>query len=299
MKYLLPYLIFFIIAVSSVQAQTTIYLDDNLSAVTDSTKAGSKVILKKYADDTTLWAISQYTLKNKLLVQGVYKDREMQIPHGDFKYYYLRDTTYYLKKTGGFFNGAKFGEWIEYYPDGKKMMVANYRNNILNGPYEVYNKWETDPVTKGSYLKGIKDGVWIMPGGVTKTYKDGVVIETTGEVDPEEARQRVKKEQNFKDARQPSSFDHYVQEKFGFYFNSLQPSNAIRRLVVEFTVDEHGKLSYKSVRADLSNNFINKIIDLLNQAPQWEPATANGKPVSENINYTIIELKTPYTYKNN
>ncbi|HEY4326571.1 MAG TPA: hypothetical protein VGN20_21480, partial [Mucilaginibacter sp.] len=264
MKYLLPYLVFFITAASSVQAQTTIYLDDNLGPVADSTKAGSKVIIKRYADDTTLWAISQYSLKNKLLVQGVYKDREMQIPHGDFKYYYLRDTTYYLEKSGGFFNGAKFGEWIEYYPDGKKMMVANYRNNILNGPYEVYNKWATDPVTKGSYLKGIKDGVWIMPGGVTKTYKDGVVIETTGEEDPEEARQRVKKSQNFKDARQPSSFDHYVQEKFGFYFNSLQPSNAIRRLVVEFTVDEHGRLSYKSARADLSNNFINKIIDLLN-----------------------------------
>ncbi len=96
-----------------VKGQTTIYVDDQLNQVTDSTKANSKLALKKYTDDTALWAVSQYTLSNKLLAQGVFKDREMTIPHGDFKYYYLHDTTYYLKRSGGFFNGAKFGEWIE------------------------------------------------------------------------------------------------------------------------------------------------------------------------------------------
>lgn len=113
MKRLLLCLFGFILISNLVKGQTTIYVDDQLNQVTDSTKANSKLALKKYTDDTALWAVSQYTLSNKLLAQGVFKDREMTIPHGDFKYYYLHDTTYYLKRSGGFFNGAKFGEWIE------------------------------------------------------------------------------------------------------------------------------------------------------------------------------------------
>ena len=80
MKNLILYLIVFILIGNSVKAQTTILVDDQLNQVTDPTKANSKLILKKDNEDTSLWAVSQYTFSNKLIAQGVYKDREMTIP---------------------------------------------------------------------------------------------------------------------------------------------------------------------------------------------------------------------------
>lgn len=299
MKRLILYLLVFCPVINSVKAQTTIYLDDQLSQVSDVTKASSKIILKKYTEDTALWAVSQYSLNDKLLAQGVYKDREMTIPNGDFKYYYLHDTTYYLKRSGGFFNGAKFGEWIEYYPNGRKMTVENYRNNKLNGPYERYNLNDTVPAVKGLYNKGIRDGVWLMSQGERLVYKDGVIIEKTGQKDPEEADRIRKERQGFKDAQQSAEFEAYVQQSFKFYFSGLPPSNGIRTLVVEFIVDEQGKLSFENVSTNLNDNIIKRIVKIIAQAPRWKPATSNGKPVSENIHYTITELKNPVGYSRN
>ena len=216
----------------------------------------------------------------------------MKIPHGDFKYYSIHDTTYYLKRSGGFFNGAKSGEWIEYFPNGRKMTVENYRNNVLNGLYEGYSPTDTVPVVRGLFMKGIRDGVWSMPGGVKYVFKDGALIEKLGEKDPEEIKRLEKKQLDFKDAQQPGGFGDYIQDKFKFYFSGLRPSNAIRSLVIEFTVDEQGKLTYESVDNNLNDNTINRIMRIIAQAPPWKPATSHGKPIAEKIHYTITELKS-------
>jgi len=287
--------ILFILTAHAVQAQTTrLYFDVNLNPVTDSTKAATKVLLSKYADDTSLWAASQYTMKNRLMVEGVYKDRALTIPNGDFKYYFNEDTTHYLRMSGGFFNGAKFGEWIEYYPDGKRKLLATYRNNILNGPYEAYTRGQhSEAIFKGQYLKGLKDGEWLLPSGVREIYKDGVKTETIDRRDPEEFAARAKKAMNFQDAREPYEFGDYINDRLKFYFLTLPASNAIRSVVIEFTVNEDGKLSYGKVSGGLDNSYTDKIAKIIAQAPAWKPAKSNGKPVSQHVTYTIREAKRP------
>ncbi|HVS94345.1 MAG TPA: hypothetical protein VHE59_20045 [Mucilaginibacter sp.] len=155
MKPVIPFLLFFTIAYLAHSQSRLIYLDKNFQPVTDSPQAATKVLLSKYAEDTTLWKASQYDMINKqLMVEGVYKDAEMTVPNGPFKYYFNGAGRHFLMHSGYFVNGAKYGEWIDYFADGRRMKLQTFRNNELNGPYLVYNMHDSIPTVKGFYLKG-------------------------------------------------------------------------------------------------------------------------------------------------
>src|SRR5437588_10807781 len=242
------------------RAQSTrIFLNQYFDAVDDSVLASYKVILTKWPGDTSLWAVSRYTMKNQLVVEGIYKDRAMTIPNGDFKYYYNQDSVHYLTESGGYFNGAKFGAWIKYFPDGKKKTLVTYRDNILNGACETYSDYSPDPLTMGQYVNGKKDGKWIFPS-ITDTYKDDVEIafEHNTSFDREIARrrraeQKRKKELHFIDAREAYDFVEYMRPQLKAYFAKWPPSNSIKEITISFTVNEDGKLSNDELLEEADN----------------------------------------------
>lgn len=71
----------------------------------------------------------------------------------------------------------KNGEWTEYYPNGQKKAVGNYKMDRKQGQWVYYNQ-SGQKTAEGKYNLGKKDGVWKeMEGGrmVTKTYRFGKV----------------------------------------------------------------------------------------------------------------------------
>lgn len=287
-------LIVFTLITYCVQAQSIrIFFNQHADAVNDSSLAFYKVILTKWPGDTSLWAASTYTMKNQLVVEGVYKDRAMTVPNGDFKYYYNQDSVHYLTESGGYFNGAKFGAWIKYFPDGKKKTLETYRDNVLNGPYETYSEYSPDPVTMGQYVNGKKDGKWIFPS-ITDTYKDDVEIafEHNTSFDREIARRRRveekrKKELHFIDAREAYDFVEYMRPQLKAYFGKWPPGNSIKEITISFTVNEDGKLSNGELLMPAEKNDVDIIAKAINTAKPWKPATSYGRPVAEWVFYTF------------
>ena len=273
--------------------KTVIYYDANLTPVTDSALAASKVILSKYADDTTLWAATQYTIAGQLMVEGVYKDRELATPDGQFKYYYNDAYNHYLKRSGVFFNGMKNGQWIEYLGNGKIMQLITYRGNVLNGLYEQYNGADSIPTVKGNYLNGKKNGEWITGDDIT-IYDEGIVMKSSTnyayrkkEAKWHNLRDSIAASRHLINAVQPPNFEEYMWQKLSAYFNTHGNWDSSTSIAIQFMIDEKGKLSGGKALAEVDSELQERIAKVIDMASAWAPATENGKPVKQRFTYTF------------
>lgn len=255
------------------------------------------MLFTKNAEDTTLWSVSQFTMNDVLMMQGVYKDKNLTAPHGEFKFYNFKGTNHSLVSSGYYFNGIKYGPWIEYYPDGHKRTVKTLRNDQLNGPYEVYGDHDSIPSIKGQYIKGQKDGEWITPL-YTEVYKDGIRLSYTPKKSHEEIMLDLKKAQDslkaarhFIDAKASKEFVSYMRKKLGFYFLAHKFEAGVTSIDIIFTVGEDGKLSDGELQTNDSYRYENRVNDIIKDTPAWQPATLNGKPVTQRITYTFSEDK--------
>jgi antitoxin component YwqK of YwqJK toxin-antitoxin module len=297
MKPILPCLLFILCAMS-VRAQTTrIYLDYNLNPVTDSTKATSRIMLSKYADDTTLWAVSQYTMDNHLLIEGVYKDRDLAVPSGPFKYYYNNGNYHSLHHSGSFFNGVKYGQWIDYFVDGQKMKVVTLRGNVMDGLYEEYSDNDTIPMLKGQYVKGKREGEWTTDTGID-TYKDDKLVRTTTSRKSRQqsallqrALDSLKNRDHIVNAIQPAEFASYMSGKLSSWFHSHDRLNGTTSILITFTVDETGKLLNGAASGVFDEEFEQRVAKAIEMASPWVPAKSNGKPIKQLVHYTFVETK--------
>lgn len=293
MKLILSLLCLTLGASTSYGQKTIIYYDMNLHVVADSNQAASKVILSKYKDDTTLWAAIQYTIEGKLMVEGVYKDRELTTPSGQFNYYYNDENQHYLKRSGVFFNGLKNGQWIDYFGNGKIMQLITFRGDVLNGLYEQFDGDDNTPVVKGNYLNGKKNGEWISGDQIT-TYDEGIFIRsvTNYAYRRKEARwsnllDSIAASKHIVNAIQPPNFKDYMWQKLSAYFNTHGNWESITSIAIQFTIDEKGKLSNGKALAEVDSELQARIAKVIDMAPAWTPAKQNGKPVSQLFTYTF------------
>jgi len=86
-----------------------------------------------FAQESSL--IRQYDADSSIMAIGVIKDSYRE---GLWKYY--NPKTNALLTEGYFEGGLKTGTWINYYPDGKKSLVANYKNNQFFGESRYYDQ---------------------------------------------------------------------------------------------------------------------------------------------------------------
>ncbi|HVW16283.1 MAG TPA: hypothetical protein VHB54_20795 [Mucilaginibacter sp.] len=294
MKPVIPFLLFFTVAYCTHAQSTLIYLDKNFQPVTDSAQAATKVLLSKYAEDTTLWKASQYDMiNNQLMVEGVYKDAGMTVPNGPFKYYFNGAEQHILMHSGYFINGARYGEWIDYFADGSRMKLQTFRNNELNGPYLVYNMHDSIPTVKGFYLKGKKNGEWITASEIS-IYQDGVLKESIPNKEYEKqnaeilnAADKIRRRHHIISAIEPVNFSSYLQQKLSSYFRNYVILKAGTAIVLTFTVTEQGRLINGRSVTNVSDAVQQQVARAIDSAPYWTPAEANGKPISQRINYTF------------
>ncbi|MBS1526240.1 MAG: hypothetical protein JST19_11355 [Bacteroidetes bacterium] len=256
--------------------------------------AATKVILSKFTEDTTLWKASQFDMINhQLMVEGVYKDPEMTIPNGPFKYYFNGAGQHTLMHSGYFVNGARYGEWIDYYSDGRRMKLQTFRNNELNGPFLVYGVHDTVPAIKGNYLKGKKYGEWVS-ASKTDIYEDDVLKESIPNKDYEkekarllEASEKFRRQAHMVDAIEPVNFATYMQQKLSVYFSPYVDKRAGTAIIIVFTVTDQGKLINGRSLTRVSDAVQERVARAIDEAPWWTPAQANGKAVSQKITYTF------------
>jgi len=293
MKPTLTLLIAIVMALPVCAQAQRIYFDVNMNPVTDSTKAASKVLLGKYSEDTTLWSAKQYTMDNKLMVDGVYKDRALNVPNGPFKYYFNNGDSHYLAHSGTFFNGAKFGEWIDYYADGKRMKLTTMRAGQMNGPFAYYNDRDTTPTVTGQYLQGKKTGEWVYASR-TDVYKDDVVVQSTPNKEYEKqnamiiAAAQKKRRSQMTSATAPPDFGQYMQRRLASYFKPYMETQAGTAIILTFTVTEQGKLINGKSLTKVNDNVQEQVARAIETAPYWTPAENDGKPVAQKINYTFV-----------
>src|SRR5690606_4690660 len=80
-------------------------------------------VVRQYNSDSTLMATG-------IVVSGGVRE-------GLWKYYNPKLNV--LLTEGSFKNGVRNGSWTSFYPDGRKKVVAEYRDGILFGPSKLYD----------------------------------------------------------------------------------------------------------------------------------------------------------------
>ncbi len=86
-----------------------------------------------FAQESNL--VRKYDSDSSVMATGVVKD---SFREGLWKYY--NPKTNVLISEGYFNLGLKTGTWINFYPDGKKSLVANYKDNKYIGESKCYDQ---------------------------------------------------------------------------------------------------------------------------------------------------------------
>ena len=78
---------------------------------------------------------------------------------------------------GSYKNGLKDGLFIEYIPNGTKVIEGNYKEDVKNGSWEYFFETGSKDM-KGSFKNGLQDGEWNYwyPNG-DLYYKGKLVVE--------------------------------------------------------------------------------------------------------------------------
>jgi hypothetical protein len=97
MKYL--YLFLFIFYYQSSLSQTLkTYISSDGCFIDGPKKASSYILVQKLED--SVYDIKQYSLDNKIIMKGYYKDKELNIPNGKFFYYQKNIDSNFVKQQG-------------------------------------------------------------------------------------------------------------------------------------------------------------------------------------------------------
>ncbi|MBK0378014.1 toxin-antitoxin system YwqK family antitoxin [Mucilaginibacter segetis] len=286
-KLILLIFLLFITILNNYGQTLKIFLDSD-GASTDSSNAKSYIFYQKKSDTT--WLINQFTMYNRRLLIGEFKDPNLSIQHGTFYYYKPEhesdnlpktDTSTYLSEVGHFFDGKRNGEWIQFCSNGRKFSVENYVEDKLNGISQTYSCEDTVVRIKGYYIDDMKQGEWQVLGNKGQLihldfYKNGKIIK----------QQNIK--EPFKSAIPPPNFIEYIKS------NLLKNVNeTTARVIVTCVITKEGKLTSPSLSGDKLNPAItNEILNLLNNSPLWTPPyDTKQKTVIEGKAFFFINLK--------
>lgn len=273
-----------------------LFIDDN-GRSTDAFKATSYIIVKQLADTT--WLMQQYDMENAVLQSGMFKDKNLQIPHGKYVYYrkldfynnkmmkeiLKSDTANCIMTEGEFKDGKKDGRWTDYFIGGKKREEAYYKYGVLNGPYRSYNDDRSTIALSGSYVDGKREGKWDMfnlEGKVIETdkYRNGKVYNRKMTLSP------------YNPPKPPHGFETYVTRAFRKAATAQDIESKAIEYSVVFTVTIDGKV----VKPELTlpgqddNPLARMLLGIIENSPQWKPANTGDetKPIED---FAIISVE--------
>jgi antitoxin component YwqK of YwqJK toxin-antitoxin module len=226
--------------------------------------------------------VRQFDMRDTLMVQGSYKDSMMTIPNGRFFYYnkyrtsfktsrYI-DTNSYLKFTGFFLNGAKTGQWIEYFKRGVKGDIYTFENNKLNGLFQNYNTTTGNVLLEGNYVNDMKEGEW-------NTYTDDP--QNPAYTDIYMHDKLSKKIVHLKQAMPPANYDSYVRKALKPYMDSLLH----KKVIITILLNEQGIVENINQNKTMTPVIDRAIADAFLKSPKFQPSLYDNKQLKGVFQY--------------
>ena len=271
-----------------------VYLTGSGEITTNTQLATSYAEITQLPGDSA-WMVKQFDLKGGPLSVGYYKDAQMTIPHGKFTYYHkvasgpgfvfngkqVVDSVNCVLSSGYYINGAKTGAWLDYYNNGPKSTLRTYRNNLLDGLFQIYNisgKVETE----GYYVNNKREGDWCTLGedstaNYTMIYKHDKIVKQIDYV------HTAAYEKLNKSATPKFDFEKYIAHIAGSYTYQISTG----QLTVSFTVTKEGMAINPRVVTSYEPRFDYLISQAILNSPKWTPALVKGQPVDQVQFYTI------------
>lgn len=96
-----------------------VYLDAKMNEC----KKKQAVFFRKADRDDDMWLVMVYFEQGELKMRGHYLDDALEVPHGEFTYYYQNGQE---ESQGKFENGAKIGVWARWNPNGSPKAERYY-----------------------------------------------------------------------------------------------------------------------------------------------------------------------------
>jgi hypothetical protein len=285
-------LLLLLLSVAEVEAQAYKMFLNTDGKQTDSVKAISYIIYRKFTD--TSWLMQQYDMHNALMQAGTFKDKDLSVPHGQFVYYNhfytyklnipkpnKLDTSNFMRTYGQYKDGQKNGWWINYFKNGNRSVAEYYRNGVLNGPYLGYVSETGTVFITGNFENDRREGKWATLNAKGDTiqldnYYHGRIFESTKAMKP------------YNEPKPTDDFIAFVDRAVRRIVND----NDEFKITVGFDIAADGKPSNPTIVSKGYNKYVNaQLIEALKTGPDWVPANegSNDKPVKD-FSAVVIEV---------
>lgn len=278
-------------------AQTTfkVYLNADGEKITDTTKAAYYLLMTEIPKDS-VWYVRQYDIKDTILTSGYYKDAQLSIPHGKFDYYKIykgfTNTQYnygkhkmdtiitsrvnYIQYTGYYFNGKKNGKWEERSTKGKLLNISTYKDDVLNGLYQVYDVNSGMLLAEGNMINNVREGEWntlsYKGEKITSSfYKNGKIIKNVSYLS------NKKFQNNAIDAKTNYDLLKYLNKTLSTQIFS-KPGKFVT--TYDFTLTTDGHLIKPSVINGSGLEVDTAVVNSFLAAPAWIPAMENNQAIT-------------------
>ena len=267
------------------------------------------------------WHLEEFYINlNSMQMSGNYEDVDCKIKNGQFSYFFPNRR---LQTKGNYLNNKRSGLWLSYYENGMMSDSSNYRKGrkvgtcigwhsngfiadsiVLDSTGKgVYVSWfdNGNPSCVGRYSEGQKqEGRWkyyhkngqlcsvefFQKGKlIDKQYFDeqGVPMEDTT---------TKEKEAEFKGGIK--AWQEFLMKNLYFPSN-IKLVNADKIVVViEFYVNEEGKVENAYVRVPFDSEFDKIALSVINKSPKWIPAFQNNRHVRYLVRQPVIFKQEEY-----
>lgn len=272
------------------------YSDDPVNAV-------SYILVSRTPD--SLYLVKQFDMQDSITMEGSYKDNQLSIQQGGFKFYRLikqvrtirldyttkkTDTSVtpaknYVYQKGSYIDGLQTGEWLDYDSDGNKTKLNTFRDGKLDGAFRTFGK-NGDVAMQGQYVNGKQDGIWY-----TRTFKGDtseVDYYSNGGLEKNISHWNdIKFKSRIKEAKSPYDPILFINKKL-----SVADKNYIHNCkcsygAFSFTITADGQLTMPIIE-NVNNPSIDKrIVEAILSGGKWKPAEIDGKQVESGITFNI------------
>jgi TonB family protein len=299
----LPLFISLFLATSLSAQKTEQLYDYNWKLTTDPGKARYYGVSEKR---DSIWIRQDYFIREmKLQMMGSYKDAENKIAHGMFYFYHPNGV---LASTGEYVDGKKNGLWTGYHNTGMMKDSIVYVNGNPAGTAiswfadgyisdsTVYNEdgsglsvsWFSNgsPAHAGIYSTGRKkQGKWKYfhrngnPSSV-EIFDNGKLL--SKEYFDEDGKPLSDTTSRDRDAAFPggdNGWKKYLSKRMSFPARWVITGGDRVTVVVDFTVDEDGKVENAVVTAPVHPELDKQALDIIMKSPKWIPAISHNRRV--------------------
>ncbi len=191
--------------------------------------------------DESRWFVCDYYLNDSLYMKGYYLDKDIKIKTDTFRIFHI---------------------------NGNLSEIIIYKDGLMNGEYQKYNIAGTKILT-GSYTDGKSDNHW-------KRYDNNPASNpeyaNVPNYDFYELQNRPK---------YPGGHDAYKVHLDSYrYPHKTSQEGYYGKVIATFVVSETGEITDIDIILHGSEEMDSQVVKMIQEMPDWQPATVKGKAVS-------------------